>query len=32
VLIMPNTALRDRAAAGLAAITRTGRSALELEP
>ena len=31
VLIMPNTALRDRAAAGLAAITRAGRSALELE-
>jgi alkylation response protein AidB-like acyl-CoA dehydrogenase len=32
VLVMPNTALRDRAAFGLAAITRTGRSALELEP
>src|SRR3984957_15821086 len=32
VLIMPNTALRDRAGAGLAAITRAGRSALELEP
>jgi alkylation response protein AidB-like acyl-CoA dehydrogenase len=32
VLLMPNTAMRDRAAAGLAAITRAGRSALELEP
>ena len=32
VLIMANTALRDQAAAGLAAITRSGRSALELEP
>lgn len=31
VLVMPNTALRDRAAADLAAITASGRSALELE-
>ena len=30
VLVMANTALRDRAAAGLAAVTRAGRSALEL--
>ena len=30
VLVMPNPALRDRAAAGLAAATRAGRSALEL--
>jgi alkylation response protein AidB-like acyl-CoA dehydrogenase len=30
VLIMPNTALRDQAAAALAAITASGRSALEL--
>ena len=32
VLIMANTALRDQAAAALAAIMRSGRSALELEP
>ena len=32
VLIMANTALRDQAAAALAAITASGRSALELEP
>ena len=31
VLIMANTALRDQAAAALAAITASGRSALELE-
>jgi alkylation response protein AidB-like acyl-CoA dehydrogenase len=31
VLILANTALRDRAAAALAAITASGRSALELE-
>jgi alkylation response protein AidB-like acyl-CoA dehydrogenase len=31
VLIMANTALRDRAAAALAAMTSSGRSALELE-
>ena len=31
VLIMANTALRDQAAAALAAITSSGRSALELE-
>ena len=31
VLIMANTALRDQAAAALAAITTSGRSALELE-
>jgi alkylation response protein AidB-like acyl-CoA dehydrogenase len=31
VLIMPNTTLRDQAAAALAAITASGRSALELE-
>lgn len=31
VLVMPNTALRDQAAAALAAITASGRSALELE-
>jgi alkylation response protein AidB-like acyl-CoA dehydrogenase len=30
VLVMANPALRDRAAAGLAALTRDGRSALEL--
>jgi alkylation response protein AidB-like acyl-CoA dehydrogenase len=30
VLVMPNPVLRDRAAAGLAAATRAGRSALEL--
>jgi alkylation response protein AidB-like acyl-CoA dehydrogenase len=30
VLVMPNPALRDRAAAGLAAATRAGHSALEL--
>ena len=30
VLVMANPALRDRAAAGLAAATRAGRSALEL--
>ena len=30
VLVMANPALRDRAAAGLAAVTRAGRSALEL--
>lgn len=30
VLVMANTALRDRAAAGLATLTRAGRSALEL--
>jgi alkylation response protein AidB-like acyl-CoA dehydrogenase len=32
VLVMGNPALRDRAAAGLAAATRAGYSALELEP
>jgi alkylation response protein AidB-like acyl-CoA dehydrogenase len=32
VLIMPNTALRDQAAAALAAMTASGRSALELGP
>jgi alkylation response protein AidB-like acyl-CoA dehydrogenase len=31
VLVMANTALRDQAAAALAAITVSGRSALELE-
>ena len=31
VLVMANTALRDHAAAALAAITVSGRSALELE-
>jgi len=31
VMIMPNAALRDRAAAALAAITMSGRSALELD-
>jgi hypothetical protein len=29
---MANTAVRDQAAAALAAITASGRSALELEP
>jgi alkylation response protein AidB-like acyl-CoA dehydrogenase len=31
VLVMANTTLRDQAAAALAAITVSGRSALELE-
>jgi hypothetical protein len=30
MLVMAAPALRDRAAAGLASVTRTGRSALEL--
>lgn len=32
VLVMANPVLRDQAAAGLAAVTQAGRSALELEP
>lgn len=32
VLVMPNTALRDRAAAAFASVTASGHSALELDP